>query len=135
MENRSIKRTRWLWIMFFISWLINSLYCNYLVQRYQCEERELLFKTPFYLLSVLLVIIDLLLSISIWQRATTKYRLIPKEWEFFSFSSEIEKANGANFKVKLKGSVDFWDAERFIAAMIIFISAHSLVVDIIKLVS
>lgn len=134
MEDRKIKKTRWLWLMFFISFSADKWHCNYLAQKYQCEVAELLFKTPFYWLSVLFGVVDLILGVFIWRRATVKYRLIPKKWKFFSFSSEIEKTNGAKHKTKIKGSIDLWELERCMAIVIIFISAHSLVVDAIKFI-
>lgn len=129
MEDRKIKKTRWLWLMFFISLSADKWHCNYLAQKYQCEVAELLFKTPFYWLSVLFGVVDLLLGISIWRRITTKQYLQPTEWNVLSLEYSFD---GIPYKFSL--SIDPWKTEKFAAAYVIFISVGSLVVDAIKFI-
>lgn len=129
MKERKIKKTRWLWLMLFISWFVDTCHCNYLAQKYQCELAELLFKTPFYWLSVLFGVVDLLLGISIWQRATTKQYFQPMEWNVVSLEYELDF-----IPYKLSFSIDPWKFEKFASAYFSFISVCSLVVDMIKFI-
>ncbi len=133
MEYRKIKKTRWLWLMLFISWSADKWHCNYLSQKYQCEAAELLFKTPFYWLSVLFGVVDLLLGIAIFRRATIKYYACSKEWELFSYSYENENFLGTIMdKRTVKIVVNAWGVEKLASTYIILISVCSLIVDIIK---
>lgn len=134
MKEREIKETRWLWLMLFISWFADKWHCDYLAQTYQCEATELVFKTPFYWLSVLFGVVDLLLGVLIWRRATTKHRFIPKKWEFLSISSKTEKTDKSKTELEIRGSIDLWKLEMYMAAFVILISVTSLVVDVIKFI-
>ena len=129
MEERTIKKTRWLWLMLFISWTIDTCHCNYLAQKYQCELSELLFKIPFYWLSVLFGVVDLFLGISIWKRATTKQYVQPTEWNLFSMEYSIDYITQ-----KLSITVDPWRTEKLATAYVILISVGSLLVDVIKFI-
>jgi len=129
MEERTIKKTRWLWLMLFISWTIDTCHCNYLAQKYQCELSELLFKIPFYWLSILFGVVDLFLGISIWKRATTKQYVQPTEWNVFSMEYSIDY-----IPQKLSITVDPWRTEKLATAYVIFISVGSLLVDVIKFI-
>lgn len=133
MEDRKIKQTYWLWLILVIIWLAIQWHCNYLAQKYMCEVADLMLNVPFYWISVLASVIEILLSIIILRRATIKHHLIPQEWTFFSFSAETEKTNGAKKKTKVKISCDeIWAFEQFLAIVSIFIFGHSLMIDMIK---
>lgn len=130
MKERKIRKTRWMWLIFSISWYADTLHCEYLSQKYQCEQVELLFKVPFYWLSVLFGVVDLILGIGIWNRVTTKQCLQPARWNLFSLKYSID-----NIPNTLQISVDPWAVEKLAATYIIFVSVCSLMVDGIKFIS
>lgn len=128
-EELKVKKTRWLWLIFLISWTADKWHCEYLAQKYQCKVADLLFILPAYGLSVFFGVVDLLLGIIIFQRATIKQNVLHTEWQIASFSYQTDDDN---YEVKL--SCQPYKLEKWVAIYIIFISVCSLVVDAIKFI-
>lgn len=127
MKERKLKRTRWLWLMLFISYMFDKWHCNYLSWIYQCEVAEVLTKVPFYWLSVCFGVVDLILGVAIMRRAITKQQIQPTRWKLFSMKYSTEYS-----KNKASISVEPWELEKLVSAFIIFISGSSLAIDVVK---